>query len=848
MRIRLVPLAAGVIFAAVRPLAAQCPDGTPPPCAAARRAAARVTIPDADDRARRFLVLPFRNITRGAEQEWLVEGSPILLADAIGRWQDLSVVSDERLYPALRRQGLQPGTVMEVAKVRRVAEETNGWTAVTGEVMNIGGRVRVSARAYDVVTNRELVRTTAETQPGEDVRRAYSRISSRLLGAAGLDTTVTDLDALTTASLEAYRAYLRGVSHLRRSQVKQARDAMLEAVRLDSNFAQAYMRLAEASLSIKPDDILDLTSPSMRYMARAFALADRLPPRKRDLMRACNDLVHGRFSAARTALTRLVETDSTDVDALEWLASLEANDPILVPVAGGERPRGSINTSLRLLKRSLELDPARHSVYGDLVLYHAIAGGYGFGRARGLRREPPSIGAMIIGTPDRWFAYVLRDTVTLVPAESLSTVPDDTLAAARSRALDIAMQWARRWRQEAPDEADAHLWLSRVFDMQGQTDSALVALLRADSLGVQTGVENVAVRRIALLRRLGRTAQARVIADSLWAAGDFTPFSQRTRLDAVVEVLRIQLGEARYDRADTLFVGFVNQLAAQVPRDVAEIAALGIVSGGNEATQFGSAPTGSVVEAILAAMRRSPPTGRPARWLPPYVGVTARGVGPDTARMRDLILGAARDLAAAGQLTLGHHLAVGLDSLGRTIIEREPWFRARRDSIRALDAATAARFQPSPAVVYPDSAVFEWTVSGGDSVAWNRDASSATRTEYLWRINVAGWSVTVESSALITPGERQGPLAELLRGTARMAIDTLRRRDAGGVQARLTTQAQIRAETSAGRLRIVVRTPRFLEALRTQRPAEAKVRFEPCAREGDGPFRCPDQTVGVTYQ
>jgi len=71
----------------------QCPDGTPPPCVArATPPAARPPAPGA--RSRTFLILPFRNLTRAPEHEWLVEGSPAMLADALGRWQDLMVVSE----------------------------------------------------------------------------------------------------------------------------------------------------------------------------------------------------------------------------------------------------------------------------------------------------------------------------------------------------------------------------------------------------------------------------------------------------------------------------------------------------------------------------------------------------------------------------------------------------------------------------------------------------------------------------------------------------------------------------------------------------------------------------------
>ena len=63
-------------------LAGQCPDGSPPPCAVVRPAAMQtrgLPPPPPEERARSFLILPFRNLTGSPEHEWLIEGSVALL-------------------------------------------------------------------------------------------------------------------------------------------------------------------------------------------------------------------------------------------------------------------------------------------------------------------------------------------------------------------------------------------------------------------------------------------------------------------------------------------------------------------------------------------------------------------------------------------------------------------------------------------------------------------------------------------------------------------------------------------------------------------------------------------------
>src|SRR5262249_49506904 len=141
--------------------------------------------PAAPERAKKFLILPFRNVTQQPTESWLVEGSTTMLVEAISRWQGVSVVPDEKLYPALKRHAITPGAVVDADKLRSVAGETGGWTAVTGDVLATGGRVRISARATDVISGRELVRASSEVAAGGDVRLAFDTLSLRLLRAAG---------------------------------------------------------------------------------------------------------------------------------------------------------------------------------------------------------------------------------------------------------------------------------------------------------------------------------------------------------------------------------------------------------------------------------------------------------------------------------------------------------------------------------------------------------------------------------------------------------------------------------------------------------------------------------------
>ncbi len=566
-------LAAALLF--------QCPDGSPPPCG---RPAARVAVPQAAERGRHFLVLPFRNLSRAPDQEWIVEGSTTMLGEALARWQEIQVVPDERLYPALHRAGLVPGTLIDDPHVRRLAGETGGWTAVTGEVITTGGRIRVSARAVDVPTGRELVRAAADIAAGGDVRLAFDGIAAQLLPAAGLPVGSAGTAVPTTRSLDAYRAYLRGIAEQHRSHYRQSRDAMLEAVRLDTTFAQAYVALAQALLFMNPLTLLDPASGAQRYAARGAALASQLPEPHRTMALALNDMFRGQVSEARTLLERALAIDSTNVALLGQMGLLEWGDPILVPAGGGTRPRGSLNRSNQLSRRVLQLDPDQHAIYLPLTLSYLYAGGDLPGLVAGVRSEGTSFRDMVLGGPRMFVPLYSSDTLSLVPVDSLGAIPPDSVAAWQRRALAAARSWSDQWLAVGRDEAEAHLTASRVAHRQGDLPRALAELDSAVTMGVESGISAPTYSRITILARLGRFDEARARADSLMAAGRFDhlfPLPSEW-IEAQSWSFNLWLMHGDVDRAEAAVAKFAESLRNfGIPADsaMAALAALPILAG-----------------------------------------------------------------------------------------------------------------------------------------------------------------------------------------------------------------------------------------------------------------------------
>ncbi len=849
-------------------LSAQCPDGTPPPCGGRRVLThAAVRVPSASDRARRFLVLPFRNVTRQSAQEWLVEGSTTMLSDALGRWQGITVVSDERLYPALKRAGIAPGSIIEIASIRRISEETGGWTAVTGEVIASGGRVRITARAWDVPSNRELMRTASEVPSGSDVRLAYDSVGLSLLRSTGLNVAAPDVAGVSNPNLDAYQAYLRGLAHIRRNEWQLALVDLQESVRADSTFASAWARLAEVQVHNEPADMYSPMSKGAQYAARAVTLSGNLPLRQRKHLFAHDALFRAQFGEAREALEGLIAADSSNLDAHEQLVGLELTDPTVMIVSGGQRPRGSPTRAARFAKRAAEMDPSRHALFGVLAWIYFQAGMPGSPGTRVVDRLPTSYPDLLQlqRQPEhvKRYAWVVKnDTIALVPAESLAFIPKDSLKAFRKQARAVARAWTERWILAAGDESSPYQMMSVLYALDGEFPAALRAVAKAESLGVQPTTWSAPAQRLAYLSMAGNLASASRLADSLTAASFFhNPTNIGMNPDATFWAFQLHLLAGRMAMASTVLEqqSIVETLGnPQNPAPM--LSAFRKLMGNddpNAAWRIPRAFHSRQLDSAIAHIMELAISDRIGPLVPILLPFLANAADSTTLRSGD-VLKAANALAASGRTSLAYELASNMierDSTAAVPASKFAWFRVSAEALNATRTARRARFHAATASVASDRATFEWTVDDAAPFAWNLPESPADQREYRWEIRlespgryfgfVGGAAHKATGAVPFT-----GTLAQLLSSNAYRVVfgGNL---NANGVPTDTTVMQSVTLSTeiAPGVLRMIVTDRAVLDALRRMRPAEALFRFTPCAQTLGvvGKTPCVEQRVTISY-
>ena len=219
-------------------LAAQCPDGSPPPCS---RAVSRAPAPNS------VAVLYLDNLSRDTADAYLADGLTEEIIIRLGQIHRIEVKSRFEVQRFRGRSALDPQVL---------GRSLNAAYLMTGSVQRAGARVRLRVA---------LVRASTRAQVWGDV---IDHASSDLLTmesdiARQLATSITGtllpeertrLARTVTADPVAYDEYLRGIalvdSAFEERPLREALTHFGRAIARDSGFAAAYAGAASAWVSL----------------------------------------------------------------------------------------------------------------------------------------------------------------------------------------------------------------------------------------------------------------------------------------------------------------------------------------------------------------------------------------------------------------------------------------------------------------------------------------------------------------------------------------------------------------------------------------------------------------------
>ena len=205
--------------------------------------------PPVADGQRALAVLYFSNLSQDSSLDWLNRGLAEMLTTNLAQVKGLDVLSTERILAEVQRLGMKDAKELNPATAVEVARNADADAFITGTILRIGPKqLRLDVQVQDTKSGQVLYSDKVEAP---DVQGIFSmvdavtgRVAQHFLPAADMAANAPSIENAATSNVEAYKHYQQGVELARRFLMADAVHEMEEAVRLDPQFALAYMRLA----------------------------------------------------------------------------------------------------------------------------------------------------------------------------------------------------------------------------------------------------------------------------------------------------------------------------------------------------------------------------------------------------------------------------------------------------------------------------------------------------------------------------------------------------------------------------------------------------------------------------
>jgi serine/threonine protein kinase/Tfp pilus assembly protein PilF len=339
-------------------------------------------------------VLPFENLSRDPENEYLSDGIPGSLINILATVPRLRVIAQSTVF-RYRGRPIDPQAVGRELNVRAV---------LTGRMMQSGGSLRVGAELVDVATGSQLWGAQFDRKPG-DIFTIQDEISNEISGKLRLQLTRAEKKRLVrhqTEDAEAYRLYLQGRHHWNRWTEEgfyKAIGYFQQAVEKDPGYALAHTGAAESYVLLGWNSYLPPKDAFPKGKAAAMRALEIDPDlgEARTPLAAALWLHDWQWREAQTEFRRSLELNPTyptgnhwyaeyvmtmgrPVEAIAKMKNSQELDPlsliISVAIGWASYMARRYDEAEKQLLRTVELDPNYPVTYWILGLLYRITGRY----------------------------------------------------------------------------------------------------------------------------------------------------------------------------------------------------------------------------------------------------------------------------------------------------------------------------------------------------------------------------------------------------------------------------------------------------------------------------------------
>jgi TolB-like protein len=195
--------------------------------------------------ARRVAILPFANMSPDPNDQYFADGITEEIISIVSGISGLSVISRTSVMS-------YKGTTKKLGEIGR---ELDVGSILEGSFRKAGNRIRITTQLIDVAGDKHLWAQNYDRNL-DDIFAVQSEIAEKVAGELKIRLVESEkrlLEKKPTENTEAYTFFLRGRALFReetKDSLRQAISLFEKAIELDSEFARAYVGIAECHLAL----------------------------------------------------------------------------------------------------------------------------------------------------------------------------------------------------------------------------------------------------------------------------------------------------------------------------------------------------------------------------------------------------------------------------------------------------------------------------------------------------------------------------------------------------------------------------------------------------------------------
>ncbi len=213
-------------------------------------------------------VLPFENITKNPEEDWLAQGLAEQITTGLARVGSLKVVERMQMEKVLTEQNFQMTDFADAQTSVKIGQVLSAGKLLVGSYQIVSDQLSVTARVVDVETGAvDEKHTFKQTDHLDNIFDLYDALIQDILKSFDVRITKSQTSKIEqfkksgTKSAKAYEFYTKGVTAFQvgdEKNLKQARDYFKKALSKDKKYTDARKALANAYIRLNEiDDAID---------------------------------------------------------------------------------------------------------------------------------------------------------------------------------------------------------------------------------------------------------------------------------------------------------------------------------------------------------------------------------------------------------------------------------------------------------------------------------------------------------------------------------------------------------------------------------------------------------------